>query len=71
MIRQNPWPHAMGNIILIAITVFEILDHCQNLLDDPRSDIIVMHVLKFIFDKVSISFNIIANTFGLDNINTH
>ena len=33
MNRQHP--HAMGNIILITITVSEILDHCQNLLDDP------------------------------------
>ena len=28
--------HVMGNIILISITVSEIWDHCQNLLDDPR-----------------------------------
>ena len=26
----------MGNIMLITVTVSEILDHCQNLLDDPR-----------------------------------
>ena len=37
MNRQNPWPHAMGNIILIAMTVSEIWDHCQNLLDIPRN----------------------------------
>ena len=36
MSRQRPWPHVMGNIILISITVAEIWDHCQNLLDDPR-----------------------------------
>ena len=37
MNRQHPWPHAMGNRILISITVSEIGDHCQNLLDDPRN----------------------------------
>ena len=37
MSRQHPWPHAMGKKILISITVSEILGHCQNLLDDPRS----------------------------------
>ena len=36
MIRQHPRPHAMDNRILITITVSEILDNCQNLLDDPR-----------------------------------
>ena len=36
MNRQHPWPHAMGNRILISITVFEIWGDCQNLLDDPR-----------------------------------
>ena len=36
MNRQHPRPHARGNIMLITITVSEILDHCQNLLDDPR-----------------------------------
>ena len=32
MSRQHPWPHAMGNRILILITFSE------NLLDDSRSD---------------------------------
>ena len=36
MSRQHPWPYAMGNRILISIAVTEILDHCQNLLDDPH-----------------------------------
>ena len=36
MSRQHPWPHVMGDIILISITVSGIWDHCQNLLDDPR-----------------------------------
>ena len=36
MSRQHPWPHVMGNIILISITVSEIWDHCQDLFDDPR-----------------------------------
>ena len=36
MNRQNPWSHAMVNINLITMTVSEIWDHCQNLLDDPR-----------------------------------
>ena len=35
MSRQHPWPHETGNGILILILVSEILDHCQNLLDDP------------------------------------
>ena len=39
MNRQNPWPHAIGNIIRITITVSELWDHCQNLLDDPRIQI--------------------------------
>ena len=37
MNRQHPWPHEMGNRSLISITVSEIRDHCQNLLDDPRT----------------------------------
>ena len=37
MSRQHPWPHVTGNRILILILVSEILDHCQNLLDDPRN----------------------------------
>ena len=36
MSKQYPWPHVTGNRILILILVSEILDHCQNLLDDPR-----------------------------------
>ena len=36
MSRQHPWPHVTGNRILILILVSETLDHCQNLLDDPR-----------------------------------
>ena len=36
MSRQHPWPHVTGNRIPILILVSEILDHCQNLLDDPR-----------------------------------
>ena len=36
MNRQHPWPHGTGNRILILILVSEILDHCQNLLDDLR-----------------------------------
>ena len=36
MSRQHPWQHVTGNRILILIIVSEILDHCQNLLDDPR-----------------------------------
>ena len=39
MSRQHPWPHAMGNIILISIIVSEISGHCQNLLDDPRRSV--------------------------------
>ena len=39
MSRQHPWPHVTGNRILILILVSEILDHCQNLLDDPRSHV--------------------------------
>ena len=38
MSMQHPWPHVMGNLILISITVSEIWDHCQNLLDDPRNN---------------------------------
>ena len=36
MNNQHSRPHVMGNIILITITVSEIWDHCQNLLDVPR-----------------------------------
>ena len=36
MSRQHPWPHETGNRIVIFILVSEILDHCQNLLDDPH-----------------------------------
>ena len=37
MSRQHPWSHVMGNRILISTTVSEIWDHCQDLLDDPRT----------------------------------
>ena len=37
MSNQHTWPHAMGNRNLILVTVSEIGDRCQNLLDDPRS----------------------------------
>ena len=43
---QLPWPHAKDNRILISITVSEVLDHCQNLLDDPRIQIIILHGLS-------------------------
>ena len=43
MNRQHPRPHARGNIMLITITVSEILDHCQNLLDDPRISVYVYY----------------------------
>ena len=36
MNRQHPWPHAIGNRILILITVSEICEHCQNFLDNPH-----------------------------------
>ena len=36
MNRQHPWPHAIGNRILISIIISELRDHCQNLLDDQR-----------------------------------
>ena len=37
MSRQHPRPYAMCSRILILITVSEIRDPCQNLLDDPRT----------------------------------
>ena len=35
MSRQHSWAHALGNKPLIPITVSEIWDHCQDILDDP------------------------------------
>ena len=46
MSRQHPWPHVMGNIFLISITVSEIWDHCQNLLDDPRTIACLQQLFK-------------------------
>ena len=37
MSRQHPRPHVMVNLMLFSITVSEILDRCQNLLDDPHT----------------------------------
>ena len=34
---QHPWPMTISYKILIFITVSEIWDHCQNLLDGPRT----------------------------------
>ena len=56
MSRQHPWLHVMGNRILISITVSDIWDHCQNLLDDPR----ILFLLCFLQVKAGVIVNLIA-----------
>ena len=65
MSRHHPWPHAMGNIILIFSTVSEILDHCQNLLDDARSISVSVLYCSFLM-PVSVTFaHVCTDSFSL------